>query len=80
VALVGDVTRRSLGWAVLMAVGLELGMLFTPYPSVFGIAVSALFVAVTLIAHLIFGVALGLSSRWLGTQWLWQPRSAAASG
>src|SRR5437867_1095842 len=31
-ALIGDGTRRHWIWAVVMAVGLELGMLFTPYP------------------------------------------------
>ena len=62
-AMVGDTNRRHWGWAVLMAVGLELGMLFTPYPQMFSIAVGATFVIVTLTAHMIFGVALGLGSR-----------------
>lgn len=64
-ALVGDGLRRHWGWAVLMAVGLELGMLLTPYPQTFGIHVTARFVVVTLTAHLISGVGLGLSLRWL---------------
>ncbi len=64
-AVIGNGCRRSWGWAVTMAVGLELGMLFTPYPGIFGIAVSTTFVAVTLAAHLIFGIVLGLSTRWL---------------
>lgn len=68
-ALIGDGSRRHWGWAVLMAVGLELAMLFTPYPNVFGIHVTALFIVVTLIAHLIFGVALGLFSRATATRW-----------
>ncbi|MEA3207260.1 MAG: hypothetical protein QOE70_317 [Chthoniobacter sp.] len=59
-AMIGDAARRHWAWAVVMAVGLELGMLLTPYPQVFGIHVSATFVIVTLIAHLIFGIALGL--------------------
>lgn len=67
VAAIGDALRRHWLWAVAMAVGLELGMLFTPYPAVFGIGVTATFVAVTLTAHLIFGVTLGLTSR------RWQP-------
>jgi hypothetical protein len=62
-ALIGDPRRRHWIWAVVLAVGLELGMLFTPYPSFFGIAASATFVAVTLAAHLIFGVVLGLLVR-----------------
>jgi hypothetical protein len=48
-----------------MAVALELGMLFTPYPNVFGINVTSSFVVVTLTAHLVFGAALGLLTRWL---------------
>jgi hypothetical protein len=58
-ALIGDALRRSWLWAIALAVGLELGMLFTPYPRFFGITPAALFVTVTLAAHLIFGVALG---------------------
>lgn len=62
-AMVGDTSRRHWLWAVVMAVGLELGMLFTPYPAMFSISVGAAFVVVTLTAHLIFGVALGLGSK-----------------
>jgi hypothetical protein len=50
-------------WGIVLAVGLELAMLFTPYPGTFGIIVGALFIAVTLTAHLIFGVTLGLLTR-----------------
>ena len=62
-ALVGKVTKRSWLWAVLMATGIELAMLLTPYPSFFGIPITATFVVVTLTAHLIFGAIMGLSSR-----------------
>jgi len=65
VALVGDARRRHWAWAVLMALGLELGMLLTPYPQVFNIPVTARFVMVTVAAHAIFGVGLGFSVRWL---------------
>lgn len=65
VAMIGRPTRRHWAWAVLFAVGLELGMLFTPYPGVFGIPVTTRFVVVTMAAHAIFGVGLGLSVRWL---------------
>jgi hypothetical protein len=64
-ALIGDAARRSWWWAVLLAVGLEAGMLFTPYPNVFGIKVTGSFVTVTLVAHLVFGVAMGLCARGL---------------
>ena len=59
IAMIGEGTRRHWGWAVLMAVGLELAMLFTPYTQVFGIHLSSNFVLVTLAAHLIFGAAMG---------------------
>ncbi|MDB5319334.1 MAG: hypothetical protein JWN40_965 [Phycisphaerales bacterium] len=68
-AMVGDATRRSWLWAIALAVGLELGMLFTPYTRFFGIVPAALFVAVTLTAHMIFGVTLGLYSRATARRW-----------
>ncbi len=64
-ALIGDGRRRHWLWAVLFAVGLELGMLFTPYTSVFNISVTPRFVIVTVAAHAIFGVGLGWAVRWL---------------
>lgn len=63
VAIIGSPTRRHWVWAVVMALVLELGMLFTPYPQVFGIAVTMRFVMVTIAAHGIFGVGLGLAVR-----------------
>lgn len=68
-AAIGEATRRHWFWAVLMAVGLELGMLYTPYPQMFSISVGATFVIVTLTAHLIFGVVLGLYTRSLSKKW-----------
>jgi len=62
-ALVGNPSSRSWVWAVLMAVGIELAMLITPYPRTFGIPITALFIAVTLTAHVIFGIGLGLLAR-----------------
>jgi len=58
-ALINDPRRRSWLWAVVFAVGIEILMLLTPYASAFQITVSALFVAVTLTAHTIFGCCLG---------------------
>jgi len=65
VAMIGHPTRRHWAWAALMALALELGMLLTPYPPVFNIPLSARFVIVTLAAHAIFGIGLGLATRWL---------------
>lgn len=62
-ALVGDARRRHWCWAVLFALVLELGMLFTPYPATFGITVTPRFVIITVLAHAIFGIGLGLSVR-----------------
>jgi len=64
-AMVGDAQRRHWGWAMLFALALELAMLFTPYPAVFNIPVTTGFVLVTIAAHALFGVGLGLSLRWL---------------
>ena len=58
-ALIGDATRRHWSWGVVFAVGLELGMLFTPYPSYFQIPLTARFVVVTLAAHTVFGIIMG---------------------
>jgi hypothetical protein len=68
-AMIGDASRRSALWAIALAVGLELAMLFTPYTTFFGIGLTALFVVVTLTAHLIFGVALGLFARKWSLNW-----------
>jgi hypothetical protein len=68
-AMIGDASRRSWLWAIALAVGLELAMLFTPYTAFFGIGLTALFVVVTLSAHLIFGVALGLFAKKWSLNW-----------
>lgn len=65
-ALVNGQWRRRWPVAIVFAVGLELAMLFTPYPATFGIRVTEAFVIVTLSAHLIFGVTMGLTSVGLG--------------
>jgi hypothetical protein len=64
-AIIGDGARRHWIWAVLFALGLELAMLFTPYPAVFAIHVTAGFIVVTVLAHAIFGLSLGLCVQWL---------------
>src|SRR4051794_27292706 len=50
IAIIGNPTRRHWAWGVVMAVALELGMLLTPYPQVFGIPVTTRFVMVTIAA------------------------------
>jgi uncharacterized MnhB-related membrane protein len=68
-AIIGDARRRSWIWAIVLAVGLELAMLFTPYTGFFGIGLTLRFVIVTLIAHLIFGVALGWYTKLKSLRW-----------
>jgi hypothetical protein len=63
-AIIGSAARRSWLWAIALAVGLELAMLFTPYLNFFGIANTTKFVVATLTAHLIFGIVLGLYARY----------------
>jgi hypothetical protein len=64
-AIVGDARRRSWLWAVLIAAGIELAMLTTPYAKFFSIPLNGRFVAVTMAAHVVFGIALGLVARGL---------------
>ena len=63
-ATIGDGRRHGL-WAVLFALSLELAMLLTPYPAVFGIHVTAGFIVATVLAHAIFGLSLGFGVQWL---------------
>ena len=68
---------------IALAVFLEAAMLFTPYTSFFGIASTGRFVAATLTAHLIFGVALGLYARRAERRWTTaevSPRGFAVGG
>jgi hypothetical protein len=60
VALIGQPVRRSWWWGVLLATGIEMALLLLALRKFFGIQVTALFVAVTLAAHLIFGARDGL--------------------
>ena len=77
-ALIGDARRRHWAWAILFAVGLELGMLFTPYTQVFNIRLDARFVFVTVAAHAIFGAGLGLMTRVLSHLNTKKPRTCGA--
>ena len=68
-ALIGDPAKRNWIWAIVLAVGLELAMLFTPYTSFFGIGLTERFVVATLTAHLLFGTVLGLFARREARNW-----------
>lgn len=59
-AIIGNPTRHHWSWGLVMAAGIELGLLLTPYSQTFGIAVTPRYVVVTLAAHLLFGAVMGL--------------------
>jgi hypothetical protein len=69
-ALLGDARRVAWWWGIVMAVGLEIFMLITPYTQFFGIPMSARFVIVTLLAHVIFGATMGWLARLYTWNWL----------
>jgi hypothetical protein len=64
-AIIGRAERWPWTWAIAFAVLLELGMLLTPYTSVFAISITMRFIIVTIAAHAIFGLALGITAGWL---------------
>jgi hypothetical protein len=70
VALIGDASKRHWAWAIVFAVGLELAMLLTPYPAFFHIPLTPKFVVVTLAAHLVFGIVMGLAALALWKRWI----------
>lgn len=76
-ALLGDARRHTWLWGVVFAMGLELGMLFTPYPVFFGIDKTPLFIANTMTAHAIFGAVLGLYTRRESMKWPGKGSAAA---
>jgi len=77
-SIIGNVSRRHWAWAVLFALAIEVGMLFTPYPRVFGIQVTTGFVLVTVAAHTLFGAGLGLALRFLARRLQPLPFAATA--
>lgn len=59
----------AIPWAALMAVGIELCLLASPYASFFGIHLTPRFVVVTMAAHIIFGLGLGAYFAWHASRW-----------
>lgn len=64
-------------WATIMAVGIEVCLLVSPYARFFGIHVTTRFVVVTILAHITFGLGLGAWFAWHGRRWR-LPQSAIA--
>jgi hypothetical protein len=60
---------RAIPWAMLLAAGIEACLLASPYAAFFGIAITPPFVVVTLTAHLIFGIGLGVYYAWHASHW-----------
>lgn len=56
-------------WATLMAVGIELCLLASPYANFFNIHMTTRFVVVTMIAHITFGLGLGAYFAWHAGLW-----------
>jgi hypothetical protein len=50
---------KPIAFATLMAVGIELCLLASPYANFFGIPLTTRFVVVTLLAHIVFGLGMG---------------------
>jgi len=69
---------KPIACATLMAVGIELCLLASPYASFFGIHLTQRFIVVTIIAHIIFGLGLGAYFAWHAAKWR-LPTSAAAA-
>lgn len=65
VAMIGRPSRRTWWWGVLVATVIEAALLLSPYGKFFAIRVTALFVGVTLAAHLIFGAVMGAYAQYL---------------
>lgn len=68
--------RRTIAAAMLMAAGIEACLLLSPYASFFSIRTTAVFIAVTLTAHLIFGLALGAWFTRHAARWRLSPSPA----
>jgi hypothetical protein len=69
---------RPIACATLMAVGIELCLLASPYARFFNIQLTPRFVIVTMIAHIIFGLAMGAYFAWHAAKWRLPTHSAAA--
>lgn len=81
-AMIGDPARRcgrAVPWAVLMAADIEACLLVSPYAGFFDIRLSPRFVTVTLAAHLVFGLALGLYYARHARRWTLSGASAVSA-
>jgi hypothetical protein len=63
------ITAKTISCAMLMAVGIEICLLASPYARFFGIELTPRFVVVTMLAHLTFGLGLGAYFAWHAAKW-----------
>lgn len=56
-------------WAMLMAVGIEICLLLSPYGTFFNIPINQRFIIVTVAAHVLFGIGLGIYFAWHAARW-----------
>src|SRR3954471_4776084 len=66
-------------FGTLMAVGIELCLLASPYSTFFGIAMTPRFIVVTLIAPVIFGIGMGAYFAWHARHWRLTSTTAAVA-
>ncbi|MDB6038609.1 MAG: hypothetical protein JWM99_2450 [Verrucomicrobiales bacterium] len=78
-ALLAPQKLKEWWWGVAMAVAIEGALLLTPYSARFGITQNLRFVEVTLAAHLIFGISMGLFCLWAARRDFFAPNSLATS-
>lgn len=68
---------KPIACATLMAVGIELCVLASPYARFFGIQLTPQFVVVTMMAHIVFGLGMGTYYAWHSAKWCLPKVSAA---
>ena len=66
---VGGHPWKTVAWATLMAAGIELCLLASPYAPFFGIQLTPRFILVTMLAHVVFGIGLGACFAWSAAKW-----------
>jgi hypothetical protein len=62
-ALIGNPSKRAWEWGVALALGIEIGMLLSPYAEFFKIVIGGAFLFATISAHAIFGATLGAACK-----------------
>lgn len=69
---------QTVFWATVMAIVIELILLVSPYAPFFGIHITTRFVVVTMAAHIVFGIGLGVYYAWHDARWRLAPATVRA--